>query len=107
MANTTHHGEQKNMAIEIVYRVIKRNGEQAGEYMDKKLADAHDQRLDCVYTIVDLISEEDTGLAEAAIEKIAERLIDNRQDLMAALKKVKDLPTEEAESNVTTLSQAS
>ena len=91
------------MAIEIVYRVIKRNGEQAGEYMDKKLADAHDQRLDCVYTIVDLISEEETGLTEAAIEAIAERLIENRHDLMTALKKVKDLPAEEVESNVTKL----
>ena len=95
------------MAIEIVYRVIKRNGEQAGEYMDKKLADAHDQRLDCVYTIVDLISTEETGLTEAAIEAIAERLIENRQDLMTALKKVKDLPTEEVESNVTQLADAS
>ncbi|UTA46502.1 YebG family protein [Simiduia sp. 21SJ11W-1] len=95
------------MAIEVVYRVLKRNGEQAGEYMDKKLADAHDQRLDCVYTIVDLISEEDTGLTEAAIEAIAERLIDNRQDLMAALKKVKDLPQSEpeAENNVASLAQ--
>ena len=95
------------MAIEIVYRVIKRNGEQAGEYMDKKLADAHDQRLDCVYTIVDLISEEETGLTEAAIEAIAERLIENRHDLMTALKKVKDLPAEEVESNVTKLADAS
>ncbi|MDN3640107.1 YebG family protein [Simiduia curdlanivorans] len=95
------------MAIEIVYRVIKRNGEQAGEYMDKKLADAHDQRLDCVYTIVDLISAEETGLTEAAIEAIAERLIENRQDLMTALKKVKDLPVEEADSNITPLSEAS
>lgn len=86
------------MAIEVVYRVLKRNGEQAGEYMDKKLADAHDQRLDCVYTIVDLISEEETGLTESAIESIAERLIDNRQDLMAALKKVKDMPKAEPES---------
>ena len=94
------------MAIEIVYRVLKRNGEQAGEYMDKKLADAHDQRLDCVYTIVDLISEQDTGLTEAAIENIAERLIDNRHDLMAALKKVKDLPQAEPESNVTSLAEA-
>ncbi|BFM11952.1 hypothetical protein R50072_21050 [Simiduia litorea] len=95
------------MAIEIVYRVIKRNGEQAGEYMDKKLADAHDQRLDCVYTIVDLISAEETGLTEAAIEAIAERLIENRQDLMTALKKVKDLPVEEVENNVTQLADAS
>ena len=95
------------MAIEIVYRVIKRNGEQAGEYMDKKLADAHDQRLDCVYTIVDLISEEETGLTESAIEAIAERLIENRHDLMTALKKVKDLPAEEVESNVTKLADAS
>lgn len=94
------------MAIEIVYRVLKRNGEQAGEYMDKKLADAHDQRLDCVYTIVDLISEEDTGLTETAIEAIAERLIDNRQDLMAALKKVKDLPPAAPENNVTSLAEA-
>ncbi len=94
------------MAIEIVYRVLKRNGEQAGEYMDKKLADAHDQRLDCVYTIVDLISEEDTGLTETAIEAIAERLIDNRQDLMAALKKVKDLPPATPENNVTSLAEA-
>ncbi|MBB3168674.1 YebG family protein [Simiduia aestuariiviva] len=94
------------MAIEIVYRVLKRNGEQAGEYMDKKLADAHDQRLDCVYTIVDLISEEDTGLTESAIEALAERLIDNRQDLMSALKKVKDLPQAEPESNVASLAQA-
>ena len=95
------------MAIEIVFRVIKRNGEQAGEYMDKKLADAHDQRLDCVYTIVDLISEEETGLTESAIEAIAERLIENRHDLMTALKKVKDLPAEEVESNVTKLADAS
>lgn len=95
------------MAIEIVYRVIKRNGEQAGEYMDKKLADAHDQRLDCVYTIVDLINEVDTGLTEAAVEAIAERLIENRQDLMNALKKVKDIPVDESVSNVTTLAEAS
>ena len=75
--------------------------------MDKKLADAHDQRLDCVYTIVDLISEEETGLTESAIEAIAERLIENRHDLMTALKKVKDLPAEEVESNVTKLADAS
>lgn len=92
------------MAIEIVYRVIKRNGEQAGEYMDKKLADAHDQRLDCVYTIVDLINEVDTGLSEAAVEAIAEKMIDNRQDLMTALKKVKDLPASDTEENVTPIS---
>jgi dsDNA-binding SOS-regulon protein len=95
------------MAIEIVYRVLKRNGEQAGEYMDKKLADAHDQRLDCVYTIVDLISEEDTGLSEANIEALAERLIDNRHDVIAALKKVKDLPAAEPKANVTSLAEAS
>ncbi|AFU97997.1 YebG family protein [Simiduia agarivorans] len=92
------------MAIEIVYRVIKRNGEQAGEYMDKKLADAHDQRLDCVYTIVDLISDVETGLGEDKVEMIAEKLIDNRQDLMAALKKVKDLPTPAEDENVTPIS---
>lgn len=95
------------MAIEIVYRVIKRNGEQAGEYMDKKLADAHDQRLDCVYTIVDLISDVETGLGEDKVEMIAEKLIDNRQDLMAALKKVKDLPTPAEDENVTPISAAS
>ena len=36
------------MTIEIVYRVRKPNGELAGEYMDKKQADAHDQKLDCI-----------------------------------------------------------
>lgn len=95
------------MAIEIVYRVIKRNGEQAGEYMDKKLADAHDQRLDCVYTIVDLLNAEDTGLSEPALEAIAERLIDNRNELMAALKKVKDLPDAETDVKAPALAAVS
>ena len=96
------------MSIEVVYRVIKRDGNQAGEYMDKKLADAHDQRLDCIYTIVDLIEEKESGLSSDKLEGIAEHLIENRQNLMGALKKVKDLPKPESEqeSNIEPINKA-
>lgn len=80
------------MAIEVVYRVKKPNGELAGEYMDKKQADAHDQKLDCIYTIVDLIQSECDQLEDSVSEQIAECMVDNRQLLMASLKKVKDAP---------------
>ena len=96
------------MPVEIIYRVIKRDGNQAGEYMDKKLADAHDQRLDCIYTIVDLIEEKESGLSPDSVEAIAEHLVDNRQDLLTALKKVKDMPKtmEDTPSNVEPLTKA-
>ncbi len=78
------------MSVEVVYRVVKTNGELAGEYMDKKLADAHDQKLDCIYTLVELMLEKSDALNEAAAEKIAEHMVDNKAALMNALKKVKD-----------------
>lgn len=80
------------MSVEVVYRVVKTNGELAGEYMDKKLADAHDQKLDCIYTLVELMLEKSDALNEAAAEKIAEHMVDNKTEIMSALKKVKDLP---------------
>ncbi|WP_163934748.1 YebG family protein [Paraferrimonas sp. SM1919] len=80
------------MAVEVIYRVVKRNGDTAGEYMEKKLADAYDQRLDCMYSIVDLIAKADDSIAEDISEKIADVFIENRNELMAALKKVKDIP---------------
>ncbi|WNO09205.1 YebG family protein [Teredinibacter sp. KSP-S5-2] len=100
------------MTIEVVYRVKKPNGELAGEYMDKKLADAHDQKLDCIYTIAELIQENCKELNEDLSEQVAECLVDNRDLLVSSLKKVKSIPGEstsskEAESSVTPLKQAS
>ena len=83
------------MSIEVIYRVMKTNGELAGEYMDKKLADAHDQKLDGIYAIVDLISEQTKDLDAEVMEGIAEHLVNNKQVVMGALKKVKDLPAGE------------
>ncbi len=105
------------MTIEVVYRVKKPNGELAGEYMDKKQADAHDQKLDCIYTIVDLIQSECEQLDDAVSEQIAECMVENKQMLMGALKKVKDQPNSKPEpsmeesasiegENVTPLKQA-
>lgn len=87
------------MSVEIVYRVVKTNGELAGEYMDKKLADAHDQKLDCIYTLVELMLEKSSHLDEASAEKIAEHLVDNKAELMSALKKVKDVPAVDIDAN--------
>ena len=80
------------MTIEIVYRVKKSNGELAGEYMDKKEADAHDRKLDCIYTIVDLMVEGSSDLDLDLMEVIAEKLVERKQELINALKKVKDFP---------------
>ncbi len=77
------------MSIEVIYRVLKSNGELAGEYMDKKEADAHDQKLDCIYVIAELVQEA-TSLSDEAAEKVAEHLVQKRADVMSALKKVKD-----------------
>jgi len=87
------------MSIEVIYRVLKNDGELAGEYMDKKLADSHDQKLDCIYTIADLILEQSTQLGAETAEAIAEYLANNKQTLLNALKKVKDMPKQEAENN--------
>src|SRR5687767_2010907 len=87
------------MSIEVIYRVLKSNGELAGEHMDRKLAEAHDQKLDCIYAIVDLIAEHSKGLDAKAIEGIAEHLVNNRQTVMNALKKVKDVAPEEPQSS--------
>jgi dsDNA-binding SOS-regulon protein len=86
------------MSIEVIYRVLKSNGELAGEYMDRKLAEAHDQKLDCIYAIVDVIAEQAKGLDKKVIEGIAEHLVNNRQAVMIALKKVKDVAPEETQS---------
>ena len=77
------------MTIEVIYRVLKTNGELAGEYMDKKLADAHDQKLDCIYMIADLICTAAPELAGDKADRIAERLVDNKAEITSALKKVK------------------
>jgi len=86
------------MSIEVIYRVLKANGELAGEYMDRKLADAHDQKLDCIYAIVDLIGEHAKGLDTKVIEGIAEHLVNNKQAIITALKKVKDVAADEPQS---------
>jgi dsDNA-binding SOS-regulon protein len=86
------------MSIEVIYRVLKSNGELAGEYMDRKLAEAHDQKLDCIYAIVDLIADHAKGLDAKVIEGIAEHLVNNRQTVMNALKKVKDVAPEEPQA---------
>ncbi|NJO13558.1 MAG: YebG family protein, partial [Gammaproteobacteria bacterium] len=87
------------MTIEVIYRVLKSNGELAGEYMDRKLAEAHDQKLDCIYAIVDLIADHAKGLDTKVIEGIAEHLVNNRQAVMSALKKVKDVAPEEPQAS--------
>jgi dsDNA-binding SOS-regulon protein len=86
--------EESAMSIEVIYRVLKQNGELAGEYMDKKLADSHDQKLDSIYAIADLIKEQAKDLDFAVVEGIAEHLVDNRQAVVAALKKIKDSPAD-------------
>ena|ERR1044071_3601334 len=86
------------MSIEVIYRVLKANGELAGEYMDRKLAEAHDQKLDCIYAIVELITEQAKGLDTKVIEGIAEHLVNNKQAVLTALKKVKDVAPEETQS---------
>jgi dsDNA-binding SOS-regulon protein len=86
------------MSIEVIYRVLKANGELAGEYMDRKLAEAHDLKLDCISAIVDLIEEPAKGVDPKVIEAIAEHLVNHKQALVAALKKVKDVAAEDAPS---------
>ncbi|GAB1264873.1 YebG family protein [Aurantivibrio infirmus] len=97
------------MSIEVIYRVLKTNGELAGEYMDKKLADSHDQKLDCIYTITDLMLEASKALDADTAEGIAEHLVNNKQTMLDALKKVKEFTKPQTEmefkesSNVETL----
>jgi len=83
------------MSIETIYRVRKHNGELAGEYMDKKEADAHDQKLDGIFAIAELISEQAQDLDEAKADAIAEHLVNNKPAVMAALKKIKDRPAKD------------
>jgi len=87
------------MSIEVIYRVLKSDGELAGEYMDRKLAEAHDQKLDCIYAIVELIAEQAKGLDAKIVERIAEHLVNNKQTVMNALKKVKDVAPDELQSS--------
>lgn len=77
------------MSIETVYRVIKANGDLAGEYMDKKQADLHDQKLDCIYLIAELVGASPVSLDDAQAERVAEYLVDNKAQVLSALKKVK------------------
>lgn len=86
------------MSIEVIYRVLKADGELAGEYMDKKLADSHDQKLDCIYIIADLMLEQAKQLGAETAEAIAEHLVNNKQSVLNALKKVKDVPKQETEN---------
>jgi dsDNA-binding SOS-regulon protein len=86
------------MSIEVIYRVLKSNGELAGEYMDRKQAEAHDQKLDCIYAIVDLIADHSKSLDAKVIEGIAEHLVNNKQAVMNALKKVKDVAPDESQN---------
>jgi len=83
------------MSITTVYRVLKTNGELAGEYVDKKLADAHDQKLDGIYAISELIEAKAPELSVQVVEAIAEHLVDNKSAVLAALKKIKDIASEE------------
>ena len=81
------------MSIQTIYRVLKNNGDLAGEYMDKKLADLHDQKLDSISAIAELISEQAPNLDEAEVEAIAEHLVNNKANLMAALIYLRDSST--------------
>lgn len=87
------------MSVEVIYRVLKTNGELAGEYMDKKQADAHDQKLDCIYTLVELVLEHAKDIEESVAEGIAEHLVDNKSVVLSALKKVKDTPAVKEDDN--------
>lgn len=82
------------MAIELIYRVRDRKGNIQGEYMDKKTADIIDHRLDVMYELSDCMADLDVGLSEAQTEKLALWMMDNRQDLIKSLKRVKDIPKE-------------
>lgn len=78
------------MAIEIVYRVIDRNGKVVGEYMDSKLANIIDKRTDVMYEMADKLIA--TGLSEAQADSAAEMILNSRADFMELLKSVKDIP---------------
>ena len=84
------------MAIELIYRIRDRKGIIQGEYMDKKTADIIDQRLDVMYDLSDSMRELDAGLSDDQAEKLAVWMMDNREDLMKSLKRVKDIPEDAA-----------
>ncbi len=85
------------MTIRTVHQVISKKGTMIGEYMDLKHARDMDNRTDVLYYIADMI--EGQGVDENTAEKIAEHLIndDIRNELLARLKTVKNMPDIEAD----------
>ncbi len=85
------------MTIRTVHQVISKKGLVIGEYMDLKHARDMDNRTDVLYYIAEMI--EGQGVDENTAEKIAEHLIDDgvRNELLARLKTVKDMPEIEAD----------
>lgn len=83
------------MAIRTIHQVISSKGKVIGEYMNLKHARDMDNRTDVLYYIADLIEAQ--GADEEMAEKIAESLIDDsiRQEVLARLKSVKDIPVED------------
>lgn len=79
------------MAIEVIYRVTDRKGKVVGEYMDSKLANIIDKRMDVMYEIADRLIA--TGLDESQADVTAEMILNSRNDFMDLLKSVKDIPT--------------
>jgi dsDNA-binding SOS-regulon protein len=80
------------MAVELIYRIRDRKGNIQGEYMEKKTADIIDQRLDVMYELSDSMHYLDASLSETQTEKLALWMMDNREELMKSLKRVKDIP---------------
>lgn len=80
------------MAVVNLYRVDDRKGKVVGVYMDPKTAKIIDHRTDVMYEIADKLEAE--GIEESVAEKVAERLIEDRQNLIPLLKSVKDIPAD-------------
>jgi len=79
------------MAIEVIYRVTDKHGKVVGEYMDSKLANIIDKRMDVMYEMSEKLIE--TGLSEEQADQAAELILNERQMFMDLLKSVKDIPT--------------
>jgi hypothetical protein len=90
------------MTIRTVHQVISKKGLVIGEYMDLKLAKDMDNRTDVLYYIAEIIEAQ--GVNEGVAEKIAEAILDDRvrQEFLAKLKSVKDLPVEGEAPSVAT-----
>ncbi|WP_415913020.1 YebG family protein [Neptuniibacter sp. QD37_11] len=83
------------MPIINVYRVVDRKGNLIGEYMDKKVADIVDKRMDAQYDLADKMQELGLELTEQQCEALGGWMVEAREDIKDVLKGLKDIPDDE------------